>query len=103
MPRILLAVTLCLGVAPMSARAARPHDVDALMRHYDAVAVATGKIHISSEGDLVYVRGLAPGTPWVDVWRRAGDDWKLVAEMVVNEIAPIRFGAKRDRSCRGTS
>jgi ketosteroid isomerase-like protein len=100
MARILLVATLCLAVFPNLALAVPSPDVDALMRHYDAAAVAAGKIHVSADGDLVYVRGLAPGTPWIDVWRHDAGDWKLVAEMVVTELAPIRFGAKRNRSCR---
>jgi hypothetical protein len=36
----------------------------------------------------------------VDVWRLADGAWTLVAEMKVTELAPIRFGAKRNRSCR---
>jgi len=100
MARMLLVATLCLGAFSNVALAVSSPDVEALMRHYDAAAVASGKLHVSTEGDLVYVRGLAPGTPWVDIWRHDQGDWKLVAEMKVTELAPIRFGAKRNRSCR---
>jgi len=98
--RILLAIALCLVVAPMSAVASDVRDVDALMRHYDSRHVASGKLDVSAEGDLVFVRGLTPGTPWVDVWRLSDGEWTLIAEMKVTELAPIRFGAKRNRSCR---
>ena len=100
MARTLLAVTFCLAVAPIPAAASDARDVDALMRHYDSRHVASGQLGVSTEGEFVYVRGLAPGMPWVDVWRLADGEWTLVAEMKVTELAPIRFGAKRNRSCR---
>jgi hypothetical protein len=99
MARTLLVVTLCLGVAAVSAHAAGPQDMDAVMRHYDRSGVPSDKIHVSTDGDLAYVRGTAPGTPWLDVWRRTAGEWKLVAEMVANELAPIRFGKKRSVRC----
>jgi hypothetical protein len=37
------------------------------------------------------------------VWRRLDGEWKRVAEIAMSELTPIRFGAKRDRSCRRTS
>ena len=103
MARILIAATLCLGVAT-SAFAAGPQEVDALMRHYDADAVATGRIEVELSGDTAWVRGTSRGGPWLDVWKRSTGEWTLVAELVVAEVAPVRFGAsKRTRSCRRSS
>lgn len=94
---------LCLGLASAPAFAAGPQDVDSLMRHYDASDLAEGKIQVSTTGDVAYVSGISSGGPWLDVWRRSGGRWKMVAEIAMTELAPIRFGAKRDRSCRRTS
>jgi hypothetical protein len=97
--RILLAVILSVGTTAASSWAT-PHDLDALMRHYDATDVAQGRLEVRTSGDLVYVRGTSKGTPWLNIWRTTNGEWKLVAEMVATELAPIRFGAKRGRSCR---
>ena len=103
MARILIAATLCLGVAT-SAFAAGPQEVDALMRHYDADAVAAGRIEVELSGDTAWVRGTSRGGPWLDVWKRSTGEWTLVAELVVAEVAPVRFGAsKRTRSCGRSS
>jgi ketosteroid isomerase-like protein len=103
MARNLLAVLLLLGVSPAVAFAAGPQGIDALMRHYDASAVAEGKIQVSTSGDVAYVSGTSADGPWLEVWRRAAGEWKMVAELVRTGLTPIRFGAKRDRSCRRTS
>jgi hypothetical protein len=99
MARIFIAATLCVGlVSP--AFAAGPQDVDTLLRHYDADAVSQGRIEVELSGDTAWVRGTAAGGPWLDVWRRATGEWTLVAELLVAEVAPVRFGAgKRARSC----
>jgi hypothetical protein len=104
MARILIAAASCLGVASTPALAAGPQDVDAVMRHYDADAVAQGRIEVQWSGDVAWVRGTSRGGPWLDVWQRSTGDWKLVAEVQVEEIAPIRFGAKkRQKPCGGSS
>jgi hypothetical protein len=103
MARIFIAVTLCLGVAS-TAFAAGPQDVDALMRHYDADEVSQGRIEVELSGDMALVRGTATGGPWLDVWRRSTGEWTLVAELLVAEAAPVRFGAsKRPRTCGRSS
>jgi hypothetical protein len=73
------------------------------MRQYDAAAVADGKIQVSTTGNLAYVTGTSEDGPWLDVWRLRSGRWTMVAEAGRSEMAPIRFGVKRDRSCRKTS
>jgi hypothetical protein len=103
MARILIAASLCLGVAT-SAFAAGPQEVDAVIRHYDADAVSQGRIAVEVSGDTAWVRGTSQGGPWLDVWRRSTGEWTLVAELLVAEVAPVRFGAgKRTRSCGRSS
>jgi hypothetical protein len=94
MARILIAAILCLG-AVTPALAADPQDVDGLMRHYQADAVAQGRIEVEFSGETAWVRGTSKGGPWLDVWRRSAGEWTLVAELLVAEIAPVRFGAPR--------
>lgn len=103
MSRNLLAVLWCLGSLSVPALAAGPQGFDAVMRHYDAAAVAAGKIQVSRSGDLAYVSGTSEEGPWLVIWRHASGEWKRVGEVVMTEMAPIRFGAKRDRTCRRTS
>jgi hypothetical protein len=99
MARILIAAILCLGAAS-PALAADPQDVNALMRHYDSDAVAQGRIEVEFSGDTAWVRGTSQGGPWLDVWRRSTGEWTLVAELLVAEVAPVRFGApRRAKSC----
>lgn len=71
------------------------------MRQYDAADVAQGKIQVSTAGDLAYVTGTSPAGPWLKVWRLIAGEWKMVAEVTMTELAPIRFGAKRP--CRRIS
>lgn len=102
MARNLLAVMFCLVSG--SAFAAGPRDTDLLMRNYSASEVADGKIQVSLSGDIAYVSGTSADGPWLDVWRRiAAGRWKMIGEVAMREIPPIRFGLKRDRSCRRTS
>jgi hypothetical protein len=103
MARILITAILCLGVVS-AAFAADPQDVDALMRHYDADAVSQGRIEVELSGDLAWVRGTSKGGPWLDVWRRSTGEWTLIAELLVAEVAPVRFGAgRRAKSCGRSS
>ena len=103
MARILIAAIFCLGVAS-PALAADPQDVDALMRHYDADAVANGRIEVEFSGSMAWVRGTSRGGPWLDVWRKSPTEWTLVAELLVAEVAPVRFGAsRRAKSCGRSS
>jgi ketosteroid isomerase-like protein len=97
MARIIFAVFVCLGFASLSAHAAGPQGMDTVMRHYDASAVAEGKIQVSASGDVAYVSGTSPDGPWMAVWRRTDGQWKIVAELVSTPLKPIRFGAKRER------
>ena len=100
MARHLLVVICCLVAAP--ALAAGPQGVDTLMRNYAAPDIEAGKIQVNIAGDVAYVSGSSPA-PWLDVWRRTAGEWKRIAEVAMTELAPLRFGAKRHRSCRGTS
>ena len=103
MARILIAAIVCLGAAS-PALAADPQDVDALMHHYGPDALAQGRIEMEVSGDTALVRGTARGGPWLDVWRRSTGEWTLVAELVVAEVAPVRFGAsRRAKSCSRAS
>jgi hypothetical protein len=103
MARILITGILCLGAAS-PALAADPQDVDVLMRHYDADAVSEGRIEVEFSGDTAWVRGTSRGGPWLDVWRRSSTEWTLVAELLVAELAPVRFGAgRRVTSCGRSS
>jgi hypothetical protein len=103
MARILIAAMLSLGVVS-PALAADPQDVDALMRHYDAEAVSQGRIEVEFSGNVAWVRGTSKGGPWLDVWRRSTGEWTLVAELLVAELAPVRFGAgRRAKSCGRSS
>ena len=94
MPRILIAAILCVGAAS-PALAADPQDIDAVVRHYDADAVTQGRIEVEVSGNTALVRGTSHGGPWLDVWRRSTGEWTLVAELLVAEVAPVRFGASR--------
>jgi hypothetical protein len=97
MARILFAVIVCVELTSVSALAAGPQGMDAVMRNYDASAVADGKIQVSTLGDVAYVSGVSPDGPWMAVWRRSDGQWKIVAEVVPTPLKPIRFGAKRER------
>ena len=100
MARTLIAALLSLGaISPVFAADAQT--VDVLLRHYDADAVADGRIEVELSGDIAWVRGTTKGGPWLDVWQRSTGEWKLVAELLVAEAAPVRFGAsRRVRPCR---
>jgi hypothetical protein len=103
MARLLIAAIVSLAAAS-PAFAADPQEADALMRHYDAAAVSRGQIEVEFSGDMAWVRGTAKGGPWLDVWRRSTGEWTLVAELVVAEVAPLRFGAsRRSKSCGRSS
>jgi hypothetical protein len=103
MARKLIAAILCLGVVS-PALAADRQDVDALMRHYDADAVSQGRIEVEFSGNTALVRGTSKGGPWLDVWRKSPSEWTRVAELLVAEVAPVRFGAgKRAKSCGRSS
>jgi hypothetical protein len=99
MARILIAATLCLGVAsPVAAAGAQ--EVNTILRHYDADEVSQGRIEVELSGDFAWVRGTSKGGPWLDVWRKSTSEWTLVAELLVAEVAPVRFGAsKRTKRC----
>ncbi|MGH9373976.1 MAG: hypothetical protein ACRD15_20875 [Vicinamibacterales bacterium] len=97
MARNLFAVMFCLVSA--SAFAAEPQDAHLLMRNYNASEVADGKIQVSLSGDIAYVSGTSADGPWLDVWRRTEGRWKMIGELAMREIAPIRFGVKRSRRC----
>ena len=103
MTRYLFVLAFCLGLSSASAGATSPDGIDAVMRHYDAAAVAGGGIQVSAADDVAYVSGVSPDGPWLDVWHRRDGEWKRVAEIATSGLTPIRFGAKRDRSCRRTS
>jgi hypothetical protein len=107
MVRMLIATAFCLGAITGPAEAA-PHeqesqDIDALVRHYGAAEVEQGRVEVTRSGDVAWVRGTVEGGPWLDVWRRSAGEWRLVAELQVSEIAPIRFGGRRYRPCSRTS
>lgn len=102
MARIMITAILCLG-AVSPAFAADPQDVDALMRNYDADAVSQGRIEVELAGNLAWVRGTSKGGPWLDVWRRSTGEWTLIAELLVAEVAPVRFGASRRTKTCGRS
>jgi hypothetical protein len=91
---------LWVGLVPSAAVAADRHDLDAVIRNYDRTEIAAGTIEVSAWGDLAYVSGTSEKGPWLDVWRRTAGEWKMVAEVTRAELTPIRFGAKRARSCR---
>lgn len=107
MAQNVIVFAMCLGLSTAAASAASaaagPAGFDSVMRHYDAAAVAEGEIQISTLPDVAYVSGTSAEGPWLDVWRRLDGEWKRVAEIAMNELKPIRFGAKRDRSCRRIS
>jgi hypothetical protein len=103
MARYVLALTFCVGVLTVSAQASGPQAVDTLIRQYDAAAVADGRIQVSTAGNLAYVTGTSEDGPWMEVWRLKAGRWMMVAEAGRSEMAPIRFGIKRERSCRRTS
>lgn len=90
-------VCLCLGLASAPALAAGPQGMDAVMRHYDASALAEGKIQVTTSGDMTYVSGTTTDGPWLNVWRLTAGEWKIVAEVVSTPMKPIRFGMKRGR------
>ena len=97
MARNLFPVLVCLGLASASAHAAGPQGMDAVIRHYDASAVAEGKIQVSTSGDVAYVSGTTAEGPWLNVWRLTAGEWKMIAELVSAPMTPIRFGLKRAR------
>ena len=99
MARTALALFLCVGLLPAAAAAADRQDLDAVIRNYDRTEIAAGTIEVSAWGDLAYVSGTSKKGPWLDVWRRTAGEWKMVAEVTRAELTPIRFGAKRSRSC----
>jgi hypothetical protein len=99
MARTFIAAILCFGVTS-PAFAVGPQEVDALIRHYDADAVSQGRIEVEVSGDVAWVRGTSRGGPWLDVWRKGAGEWTLIAELLVAEAEPVRFGAgKRARRC----
>ena len=106
MVRILIATALGLGLAG-PALAAGPQDAqafDALVRHYGEAQVEQGTVEVTfMSGDVAWVRGTVEGGPWLDIWRRDAGEWSLVAELHAQELAPIRFGARRHRGCSRTS
>jgi hypothetical protein len=97
MARNLLAVMFCLVSA--SAFAAGPQEADLLMRNYNASEVAEGKIQVSLSGDTAYVSGTSANGPWLDVWRRTEGKWRMIGELAMRELPPIRFGVKRSPRC----
>jgi hypothetical protein len=103
MTRNFLAATVCLVSVSVPAFASGPQDLAGLLRRYDASEVAKGAIQVSTSGDLTYVSGTSQRGPWLEVWRRTDGIWKMVAGAGVNEVTPLRFGTKRDRSRRCTS
>ncbi len=105
MVRILIATAFCLGVVtPAFADVTDDvQDIDALVRHYGAAEVEQGRVEVTRSGDVAWVRGTVEGGPWLDVWRRSAGQWRLVAEVQVSEIAPIRFGGRKHRTCNRTS
>lgn len=104
MDRTLLAVLTVAGVLLSGpAVAGGPDGVTVVARHYDALDLAEGRIRITAAGNEVWVSGTAPGGPWLEVWSRSGGRWTRIAEIEATEMAPIRFGAKRDRTCRRIS
>ncbi len=105
MVRTLIATVVCLGVVtPALADATDDvQDIDALVRHYGAAELEQGRVEVTRSGDVAWVRGTVEGGPWLDVWSRRAGEWTLVAELQVAEIAPIRFGGRRDRPCNRTS
>jgi hypothetical protein len=100
MARYFLALVTCLGLASVSAGAAGSQGMDAVMRHYDASAVAEGKIQVSAAGDVAWVSGTSDEGPWLAVWQRTGGEWKKIREVVRTQLTPIRFGVKREKPCR---
>ena len=100
MARPALATLVCVALLPAAAAAADRQNLDVVIGQYDRGDIAAGAIQVSASAEVVYVSGTSDRGPWLDIWRRSGGEWKLVAEMVVSEIAPIRFGVKRSRSCR---
>jgi hypothetical protein len=102
MARTCIAAMVLLGMAS-SAFAAGPQELEPVLRHYDADAVSQGRIEVELSGDMAVVRGTSTGGPWLDVWRHATGEWTLVAELLVAEVAPIRFGAGKRRPACGRS
>ena len=89
-----------MGLAPAAVAAGDRHPLDPVIRNYDRAEIATGTIQVSASGDVAYVSGTSEKGPWLDVWHRTAGRWKMVAEVMLADLAPVRFGAKRGRSCR---
>jgi ketosteroid isomerase-like protein len=100
MVRTSLAVFLCVGLVPAAAAAGDRQSLDAVIRNYDRAEIATGTIQVSASGDIAYVSGTSEKGPWLDVWHHTAGKWKMVAEVMLADLGPVRFGAKRERSCR---